>query len=162
MKVAEESKNILTSGGNDDKIISGAISGGRNPFGAKAKEHAEKYYESVRKMKNDTEAIARNLNLPKDEIEAVKKFIFIEKHDLGNGANERFSPDYMMAESWQRLIAGKQKPHDETLIKHEILERKLMRDGLSQAEAHIKASEQFNYSKEAREYYAKIKKYSDE
>ena len=152
-------QNVLTNTADDDKMISGAISGGRNPFGKKAKEHSERYYESVRKMTTDAEKIARNLDLPQEDIEAVKNFIFFDKHDLGNGILERFSPDYMMAESWQRLIDGRQKQHDVTLIKHEILERQLMNSGLSQEEAHIKASEQFNYSKEAREYYAKIKKY---
>lgn len=156
MKAAEHSENILTNKGNNDKIISGAISGGRNPYGKKAKAHAEQYYNSVRKMTTDVDAIARNLDLSKDEIESVKNFIFFDKHDLGNGTMERFSPDYMMAESWQRLIEGKQKPHDETLIKHEILERQLMKSGLSQDEAHIRASKQYNYSKEAREFYAQI------
>lgn len=149
----------LTKSGNSGKIVSGAISGGRNPFGEKAKEHAERYYEAVRKMTNDVETIARNLGLPQEEIQVVKNFIFLDKHDLGNGVMERFSPDYMMAESWQRLIDGSQEPHDITLIRHEILERTFMKNGLSQEEAHIKASEQFNYSKESREYYAKIKKY---
>lgn len=153
---------VLTNTGKSSKIVSGAISGGRNPLGEKAKEHAERYYESVRKMKNDVATIARNLDLPEEEIQAVKSFIFLDKHDLGNGTLEHFSPDYMMAESWQRLIDGSQKPHDVTLIRHEILERQLMNGGLSQEEAHIKASAQFNYSKEAREYYAKIKKYNDD
>lgn len=162
LKAAEHSENVLTNTGKSGKITSGAISGGRNPLGAKAKEHAERYYESVRKMKNDVATIARNLDLPEEEIQAVKSFIFLDKHDLGNGTLEYFSPDYMMAESWQRLIDGSQKPHDVTLIRHEILERQLMNSGLSQEEAHIKASAQFNYSKEAREYYAKIKKYNDD
>lgn len=37
--------------------------------------------------------------------------------------------------------------------------RKLMAEGMSQEEVHIKASLKHNYSKEAREYYAKIEKY---
>jgi hypothetical protein len=160
--VFKNDKTVLTNAGKGDNISSGAISGGRNPFGKKAKEHAVRYYESVRKMTTDSARIAQNLDLPQEDIEAVKNFIFFEEHDLGNGIMERFEPDYMMAESWQRLINGTQETHDVTLIKHEILERQLMNSGLSQEEAHIKASEQFNYAKEASEYYAKIKKYKTE
>lgn len=143
-------------------ITSGAVSGARNPFGEKAKEHAQKYYGLVRSMKTDVEKISKSTGMSKDDIQSVKNFIFLEKHDLGGKELEYFEPDYMMAESWQRLIDGKPEKHDLTLINHEVMEKKLMSEGLSQEEAHIKTSSKYNYSKEAGEYYAKIKKYKKE
>lgn len=155
LKAAENDLTNASNGG----IISGAISGARNPFGEKAKEHAVRYYDSVRKMKTDASTIARNLGMPIEDIEAVKSYIFLEKHDLGGTELEYFAPDFMMAQSWQRLIAGTPETHDITLINHEVMERRLVNSGVSQAEAHIAASKSYNYSKEAAEYYAKIKKY---
>ena len=66
----------------------------------------------------------------------------------------------MMAESWRRLIEGQPKPHDLTLINHEIMEKELMQKGYSQEEAHIITSKKYNYGKEAAEFYDKIKKIS--
>lgn len=62
-----------------------------------------------------------------------------------------------MAQSWQRLINGTPEPHDLTLLKHEMLEKKLMDGGMSQSDAHIKASERYNYGKECDDYYAALK-----
>ncbi len=67
---------------------------------------------------------------PKKEIQDIKNFIFYDKHDLGDGEPKRFEPDFMMAESWKRLINGTPEAHDITMIKHEITERKLMCKGI--------------------------------
>lgn len=140
---------------------SGGISGARNPYGDKAQEHANKYYGLVRSMKTDVSKIAEATGFSEDEIQKVKDFIFNEKHDLGGSEKERFESDYMMSESWKRLIAGTPEPHDITLINHEITERELMKRGYTQAEAHIIASKKYNYAKEAIEFYDKIEKYKD-
>ena len=71
-------------------------------------------------------------------------------------------PDYMMAESWQRLIEGKPEVHDFTMLNHEMLEKELMKQGMTQENAHLEASKKYNYSREAGEYYAKIEKYKKE
>ena len=154
--------NELTNVSLNDTMVSGAVSGARNPFGEKAKEHAKKYYGLVRSMKTDVSKIANATGMSVNDIQMVKNFIFLEKHDLGGKELEYFEPDYMMAESWQRLIEGKFEKHDITMLNHEILEKKLMEEGLSQEDAHLKASQEYNYSKEAGEYYAKIKKYRKE
>lgn len=140
-------------------IISGGVSGALNPQGKRAAAHAERYYEEVRHMTTDVEKIAAATGYSEEQIQAVKNFIFMDEHDLG-GRTARFDADYMMAESWQRLIAGKPEPHDLTLIHHEIMERDLMLEGLTQDEAHIKTSAVYNYRKEANEFYAKIKKFA--
>jgi hypothetical protein len=86
----------------------------------------------------------------------------MEKHDLGD-RTDYFDPDYKMAESWQRLADGKDiKPHDLTLLKHEQMERDLMKQGYSQAEAHKITSKTYNYAKEAYEYYDSVEKHKGE
>lgn len=150
--------NKFTSANNDDIIKPGGISGALNPSSERAQEHAEKYYQAVRKMKTDCKRIARNTGYSEDEIKQIKKFIFIDKHELGDGKFEQFAPSYEMAESWQRLIDGKNiQSHDLTLLKHEIMEKGLMKNGYSQDEAHTITSQKYNYAKEAYEYYDKIK-----
>ena len=147
---------------NDGTIKSGAISGARNPFGEKAQKHAETYYGLVRSMTTDVVKISKATGISEKEIQDIKNYIFLEKHDLGGEEKEYFAPDYMMAESWQRLMSGKPEKHDITLLKHEIMEKKLMQSGMSQEKAHIETSKVYNYSKEAGEFYAKIKKYKKE
>lgn len=156
-----EEKSIEKDSGSGI-IKSGAISGARNPEGNAAKEHAERYYGLVRKMKTDVSKIAKTTGYSEKEIEEVKKYIFMDTHNLGTEGVKRFDPDYMMAESWRRLIEGQPKPHDLTLINHEIMEKELMQKGYSQEEAHIITSKKYNYGKEAHEFYDKIKKYRKE
>lgn len=139
----------------------GGVSGARNPYSEKAQEHANKYYGLIRSMKTDVSKISKSTGFSEDKIQEVKDFIFNEKHDLGNAEKEYFKPDYMMAESWKRLIDGKPEPHDITLINHEIMEHDLMKQGYTQAEAHIITSKKYNYDKEATEFYDKIEKYMD-
>ena len=146
----------------NDIMKSGAVSGARNPNSKEAREHAERYYGLVRSMKTDVSRISKATGFVEEDIRMIKNYIFMEKHDLGGKEPEYFAPDYMMAESWQRLIDGKPESHDITLLNHEIMERNLMKKGMPQDEAHIKASGKYNYAKEAGEYYAKIKKHKNE
>lgn len=147
----------LTNSGDNDKIrISGAIGGALNPASERADKHAEQYYEAVRKMQTDVKRIAENIGYSEESIQSIKDFIFNEKHDLGDRI-DYFEPDYFMAQSWQRLIDGKNiLPHDLTLIKHEKMEKELISQGYSQVDAHLLTSRKYNYEKEAREYYDKI------
>ena len=142
-----------------DKITSGGISGARNPYGEKAKEHARKYYGLVRSMTTDVAKISNATGMSKADVQSVKDFIFLDKHDLGNGKLEYFEPDYMMAESWRRLVDGKPEKHDITLLNHEIMEKQMMQQGFSQEEAHLQTSKKYDYAKESDEYYAKITKH---
>ena len=143
----------------DAKFLS-AITGARitNIYGKAARTHAEKYYGLIRSMTNDVASIARNTGFSKKEVEAIKRFIFIDEHDLGGQEAERFCPDFAMAQSWQRLIEGNYVEHDITLLKHEIMEKRLMAGGMSQYDAHIAASAKFNYDKEVNDLYAALKK----
>ena len=130
------------------------------PYSKPAMEHASRYYGLVRKMSTDVGKIAKNTGFPIEEISRIKSFIFLEKHDLGDGKYEFFAPDFAMAESWQRLIEGKPEKHDLTLLQHEIMENRLMHEGLSQEQAHLEASKKYNYSKESDQFYALLEKHS--
>lgn len=136
--------------------IAGAIT---DPESERALEHAERYYGLVRNMTTDCRRIAENTGLPLEEIERIKSFVFLETHDLGDGIR-RFDASFEMAQSWQRLIDGKNiQPHDLTLLRHEIMERQLMLDGMTQDDAHILTSEKYNYRREAAAYYDSLEKH---
>lgn len=157
----ENAKTPFTNEENHD-IISGGVSGARNPYGKAATKHAEQYYEFVRSIDTDCARIAKNTGLDKSMIESIKQYLFMDMHDLGDGL-QRFDSDYMIAQSWQRLIDGKNiLPHDMTLLRHEELESSLVAAGVPQHKAHIEASKKYNYGKEATEYYASLKKYRKE
>jgi hypothetical protein len=111
-------------------------------------------------MTTDIDRITKNTGFSREDIEQVKDHVFYRKHDLGRGMPENFDPVFMMAQSWQRLIDGKDvKPHDILLLRHEMLESELMKKGLSQNEAHEITGKQFNYAEAAKKYYAKISKH---
>lgn len=169
---AEERKELLSrnpvnvhnssvdKSGESGIIKSGAISGALDYEGEdyeKAKAHAKRYYDAVRKMTTDVNRIAENTGFSEELIQSIKDFVFNEKHDLGD-TYDYFVPDYKMAQSWQRLIEGKHiQKHDLTLLHHEKMERELMKQGYSQIEAHEITSKKYNYAKEAKEYYDKTK-----
>jgi len=73
--------------------------------------------------------------------------------DLGGKAPKYFDPWYEIAQSWIRLIDGKDiQPHDIILIEHELMESKLMTSGLKYQKAHDKTDETHNYFKAVTEY----------
>lgn len=142
-------------------INSGAVSGALSPDSKEAQNHANEYYESVRKMKTDYKKIANNTDFSEEDVLQIKNHVFIEEHDLGGDVPERFYPNYAMSQSWQRLIDGKNiQNHDITLLKHEKMESDLMKKGYSQEKAHRLTEEKYNYAKESREYYAEVNKHS--
>lgn len=135
--------------------ISGAITDVDSP---RARKYAESEYGSIRKRKVDVKRIAKNTGYSEKQIEEIKSYLFIDKHYLGRGKNERFDPSFEIAQSWNRLMKGNFEKHDLTLIEHEIYERKLIEQGMTQDEAHINVSKKYNYQKEAEEYYDSLKK----
>ena len=83
------------------------------------------------------QAVQKGAEVFKDAVEAVTP------RDTGE-----------MAQSWQRLIDGKDiQPHDITLLQHEIMEKELMDAGYTQDAAHTLTSHKFNYAEEAYKYY---------
>lgn len=143
---ADNAPKRLTGGGKSGIITSGAISGALNPYSKEAERHAVQYYESVRHMKTDIKRISDATGISQDKIEKIKQHVFILEHDLLDGRH-RFALSYDMAQSWQRLINNSFEEKDIVLLKHEYAELRYMEKGLSQNDAHIKASKKYNYAK---------------
>ena len=148
---------------NADTMKSGARI--TNLFSKEADDFAEMYYNEIRSFSTDTKKIAKNLKKLEADIKKVKAYLFEEDSllDSDTGKRRKFDPDCAIAQSWQRLIIGKDiKPHDRTLIEHELLEMEIKRKNpeMSHEEAHALASEQYDYGKEALEYYGNLEKYN--
>ena len=123
---------------------SGAIP--RSDYG-RMDEHAERYYEEIRKRNTDVATIAENTGFSVEDVEAVKRHIFFNEYQLDSKRLRRFDPNYDMAVSWQRLIDGKNiLEMDMVLLKHELYEYNLMKSQcLTYELAHIQASKLFDY-----------------
>lgn len=159
--INDEDQKLFTAEENRGTIR--AVSGARitDTDSRAAKTHAERYYGLVRSMSTDVAKIAKNTGYSESVIQRIKNFIFVEEHDLGGPVPERFAPSFSMAQSWQRLISGNPKPHDLTLLRHELMEKELMDAGMSQDDAHIETSKVYNYAKESDEYYAALKEHKN-
>lgn len=144
---------------SENDIISGGITGALDPNSKEANAHAKLYYEEIRNRTTDVAAISKNTGIDEESIKAVKNYVFYDTHDLGDRGIRRFDESYDMAQSWNRLIDGKQEKHDITLIYHELYEKELVDKGMSQDMAHIKATKKHNYIREVEEYNDKIAKH---
>lgn len=98
-------------------------------------------------MTTDTKKISDATGIKKDKIDKIKNHVFIQEHDLIDG-RKRFDASYDMAQSWQRLMSGKNiQEKDMVLLKHEYMELRLMEKGFTQDEAHIRTSKRYNFAK---------------
>lgn len=135
----------------ESKKISGALNDSNDPWHQRRDEHADMYYESVRKRNKQAEInrIAKNTGFRKSTISKVYDHVFINKYELRDGLM-RFDPSYDMAQSWQRLREGKDiQPHDITLINHERMEYRLMnKSGMNYSEAHGITVVRYDYASE--------------
>lgn len=138
-------------------LVSGAIT---DLSSREASAHARMYYAEIRMRKDDIGKIANRLSLNFEVVRRIKNYLFLEIHDLGDGRVDQFDADFAIAQSWQRLsdINMSLESHDITLIKHEMLEMEYIEKGYARDIAHSKASGVYNYSKEAKLYYDKVKK----
>ncbi|MDR1559065.1 MAG: hypothetical protein LBS84_05065 [Clostridiales bacterium] len=126
-------------------ILSGAIS--RHDL-SRMEKHAKLYYDAVRRRLGDIEKIAKNTGIAASDIEKIRRHMFTNEYYLGDpeGNLERFAPDYDQSVSWQRLVEGKNiHEMDIVLLRHELMEYNLMRDGLSYDEAHTITNLTYNY-----------------
>ncbi len=142
------------------------MSGARiiDPFSKEAEAFAEMYYKEVRSFSTDAKKIADNLGKDESDIRKIKAYLFEDDSlfDPDTRTRRRFDPDCAIAQSWQRLITGKDiKPHDRTLIEHELLEMKIKKDNpeIEHWKAHELASEKYNYPKEVMEFYGNLEKH---
>ena len=127
--------------------IFGGLAGALNPESQEAKEHAFRYYGLVRKMKTDCKRIAANTGFREKDIQRVKNHVFYKKHELYDDEFDYFEPSYQMAQSWQRLIDGRNiQDRDIILLNHEFLESVLESEGLVSYLAHRQTEKIYNYS----------------
>ena len=131
-------------------VISGAVS---RDDTLRQEVHAEEYYAAIRKRVDDVDKIAKNTSYSVTQIHKIKTHLFLTKHDLGkrdkygNAVLQYFDPDFDQAVSWQNLCDGKNiREMDLVLLQHELYELELMKSqGLSYSEAHILASQRYDY-----------------
>ena len=143
------------------------VSGARitNPYSKEAEAFAEMYYKEIRSFTTDAVRIARNLGKDESDIKAIKTYLFENESyfDSDEGVFKRFDPDCTIAQSWQRLMIGKDiKDHDRTLIEHELLKMQIKKEDpeMEHWKAHELAAKVFNYPREADEYYGSIEKHN--
>ena len=125
----------------------------------RALNHAELYYEEKRKNHPDVQRIAKNTGFTIQQILMIKNYLFIDAHEL-DGGYRRFDESFEIAELWRRLAfdPGNIKPHDLTLLNHELMEMRLVSDGSTQDEAHTITSRKYDYARESVSYYLSIQK----
>lgn len=144
---------------DEEFFISGGISGAiTDPRSEDADKHAEMYYKEIRTFSTDISRISQNTGFTYDQVLMIKNYLFMFYHDI-NGRLKQFDACFEIAESWRRLAFDKEhiQPHDLTLLSHELLEMDYMNRGRSQAEAHKKASEVYNYAEQSEAYYKSLK-----
>lgn len=136
-----------------------------NTYSKEARSFAKMYYEEIRHFTTDVKRISANIGKSEADIQKIKSYLFLDKSYYDEDVKEwvRFTPDCAIAQSWQRLMIGKDiKKHDITLIEHELYEMKLKAENpnITHLEAHGMAQSKYNYSKEVEEYYGNLKKYN--
>lgn len=135
------SSGIITSGA---RII--------DPDSDAGTKFAKMYYKEIRSFSTDSKKIAKNLGKSEKEIKQIKEYLF----ETG------FDPDCAIAQSWQRLMEGKDiKPHDRTLIEHELLEMRIKSENpeIEHWKAHEIATKKYDYQNEAGVYYGNLEKH---
>lgn len=109
-KKYEQKQNEWKSVANDaDSAI--MISGARitDIFSEEAENFAEMYYKEVRSFSTDAKKIAENLGKEESDIVKIKAYLFEDESlfDPDLKTYRRFDPDCAIAQSWQRLMTGK-------------------------------------------------------
>jgi uncharacterized Zn-binding protein involved in type VI secretion len=102
----------------------------------RAQQRAEAAYDRIRADTGDVAEIAKNTNMPTEDIQAIKNHVFHEEHlldryvDYGVPAERaRFDPDPRIADAWDRLRGGQHiRPEDMQLLQHELAESRYMKE----------------------------------
>ena len=156
-------KNIAKTIDSDILITGARII---DPDSTEGIKFAKMYYDEIRSFSTDAKKIAENLGKEEPDIKKIKAYLFEDKslYDPDTKSYRRFDPDCAIAQSWQRLMNGKDiKKHDRTLIEHELLEMRIKKEnpGIEHLEAHRLAASKYNYPKETGEYYGNLKKHKE-
>lgn len=140
-------KNYFRDESNDDVLPKDFI---------KAEKHAYITYDRIKNSNQELEKrkIYSNIGkfkemkgFTKEDVDIAFNHVFNDVHNLRDGQS-LFHPEINMAESWNRLISGKNiQPHDLILLKHERLEHDYMyvKGSMDYDNAHAKTDETYNY-----------------
>ena len=121
-----------------------------------AVKHAYLTYDKIKNSNQELEKrkIYSNIgkfkemkDFTKEDVDIAFNHVFNDIHILKDGES-LFHPEVNMAESWERLITGKDiQSHDLILLKHERLEHDYMyvRGNMDYDTAHAKTDETYNY-----------------
>lgn len=154
LSVQSGAKNYFRDESNDDILPKDFI---------KAEKHAYLTYDKIKNSNQELEKrkIYSNIgkfkemkDFTKEDVDIAFNHVFNDIHLLKDGES-LFHPEIDMAESWERLITGKDiQSHDLILLKHERLEHDYMyvRGNMDYDTAHAKTDETYNYSKALTRY----------
>ncbi|HFI0121401.1 TPA: hypothetical protein ACGOTU_000128 [Streptococcus suis] len=146
----KDKEKAYNQGMKNSGAIYGAWNAKNDPDEIHRKKHAEQYYESVRNRSTVREVtrIAKHTGFAEQDVQAIYDHVFENYYEL-EGGSKRFDPDYDMAQSWDRLFSGKGiQKHDITLLHHELMESKLMAEGMDYDTAHKITQKKYDYLSE--------------
>lgn len=147
LPVQSGARNYFRDESNDDILPKDFI---------KAEKHAYLTYDKIKNSNQELEKrkIYSNIgkfkemkDFTKEDVDNAFNHVFNDIHLLKDGES-LFHPEVNMAESWERLITGKDiQSHDLILLKHERLEHDYMyvRGNMDYDTAHAKTDETYNY-----------------
>ncbi|HFI0065449.1 TPA: minor capsid protein [Streptococcus suis] len=146
----KDKEKAYNQGMKNSGAIYGAWNAKNDPDEIHRKKHAELYYESVRNRStvHEVARIAKHTGFAERDVQAIYDHVFENYYEL-EGGSKRFDPDYDMAQSWDRLFGGKDiQKHDITLLHHELMESKLMAEGMNYDTAHKITQKKYDYLSE--------------
>ncbi|WAC85730.1 hypothetical protein [Streptococcus pneumoniae] len=147
LPVQSGARNYFRDESNDDILPKDFI---------KAEKHAYLTYDKIKNSNQELEKRKIYSNIGKfkemkdftnEDVDIAFNHVFNDIHILKDGES-LFHPEVNMAESWERLITGKDiQSHDLILLKHERLEHDYMyvRGNMDYDTAHAKTDETYNY-----------------
>ncbi|MGQ7337094.1 minor capsid protein [Streptococcus suis] len=146
----KDKEKAYNQGMKNSGAIYGAWNAKNDPDEIHRKKHAELYYESVRNRStvHEVARITKHTGFAERDVQAIYDHVFENYYEL-EGGSKRFDPDYDMAQSWNRLFSGKDiQKHDITLLHHELMESKLMAEGMNYDTAHKITQKKYDYLSE--------------
>lgn len=147
LPVQSGARNYFRDESNDDILPKDFI---------RAEKHAYLTYDKIKNSDQELEKRKIYSNIGKfkemkdftrEDVDIAFNHVFNDIHILKDGES-LFHPEVNMAESWERLITGKDiQSHDLILLKHERLEHDYMyvRGNMDYDTAHAKTDETYNY-----------------
>lgn len=147
LPVQSGARNYFRDESNDDILPKDFI---------KAEKHAYLTYDKIKNSNQELEKrkIYSNIgkfkemkDFTKEDVDIAFNHVFNDIHILKDGES-LFHPEVNMAESWERLINGRDiQSHDLILLKHERLEHDYMyvRGNMDYDTAHAKTDKTYNY-----------------